>query len=87
MFSISPTKLLIVFACKKDTSNAVIMDSPLWNVFDDVRVWSEGESFDDRLVWVECACIHPICCSKDNLRMIGEKWGPVIRIENKMQGL
>ena len=87
ILSLSPTKMLIVFDSTNDAIAAVNEDSPLWNVFDDVRMWSEGESFDDRLVWVECVGIHPLCWSKENLRLIGEKWGPVLHIENKVQGV
>ena len=61
ILSLSPTKMLIVFDSTNESIAAVNEDSPLWNVFDDVRMWSEGESFDDRLVWVECVGIHPLC--------------------------
>ena len=87
ILSLSPTKLLIVFDSIDDSIDAVNEESPLWKVFDDVRLWSEGESFDDRLVWVECVGIHPICCSKENLTLIGEKWGPVLNIHNIVQGI
>ena len=87
ILSVSPTKLLIVFDNENDVMNAVDMESPLWNVFDDVRLWSEGELFDDRLVWIECVGLHPLCWSKDNLKLIGEKWGHVMHIENKVQGI
>ena len=87
MFSLSPTKLLIVFECEMDATNAVEIDSPLWNVFDNIRLWSEGEFFDDRLVWIDCIGIHPLCCSKENLKTIGELWGPVIHIEKQVQGI
>ena len=87
MFSLSPTKLLIVFDCELDAKNALEIDSPLWNVFDNVRLWCEGEFFDDRLVWIDCIGIHPLCCSKKNLKSIGELRGPVIHIDNKVQGI
>ena len=86
-FSLSPTKLLLVFGSKKDAYNAVNMDSPLWDIFDDVRLWAEGETYDDRLVWIDCIGIHPLCWSMENLKLIGEKWGPVLHIDNKMQGV
>ena len=87
MFSLSPTKILIIFDSKEDASNAASLDGPLWNVFDDVRVWSEGELFDDRLVCIECIGIHPKCWSMENVRRIGEKWGPVLCIDNKVESL
>ena len=87
IFSLSTTKILIVFGCEMDANNAVDMDSPLWNIFDDIRMWSEGEFFDDRLVWIDCIGMHPLCCSKENLKIIGELWGPVLHIDNKVQGI
>ena len=42
LFSLSPTKLLFVFDCELDAKNAVEIDSPLWNIFDNVRLWCEG---------------------------------------------
>ena len=87
MFSLSPTKILIVFDCKENVSDAVSIGSPLWNIFDDVRKWSEGEVFDDRLVWLECFGVHPMYWSEENLRKIGEKWGPVISIDNRVGSL
>ena len=87
MFLLSPTKLLVVFACENDAIKAVNSNGSLWNSFDDIRPWSEGESFDDRLVWVDCVGIHPLCWSEQNLKLIGPKWGPVIQIENRVQGV
>ena len=86
IYSLSPTKLLITFENENDANIAVKDDSPLWNEFDDVRLWSEGESFDDRLVWIECVGIHPLCWSKENLKLIGEKWGDVVHIVSDVQG-
>ena len=59
----------------------------LWNIFDNVRLWSEGEMFDDRLVWIKCYSIHPKCWSEENVRKIREKWGPVLNIENRVENL
>ena len=50
MFSLSPTKILLAFDCEKDVEYAMREGSELWNIFDDIRKWSEGELFDDRLV-------------------------------------
>ena len=84
IFSLSPTKILIVLDSVDNAVNAASSNSVLWSVFDDVRLWSEGENFDDRLVWLECFGIHPSCWTMDNVRKIGEKWGPVLTIENKI---
>ena len=84
IFSLSPTKILIVFDFMDDAVNVVSENSVLCSVFDDVRLWAEGESFDDRLIWLECFGIHPRCWSMDNVRKIGEKWGPVLSIDNKV---
>ena len=74
-----------MFECKNDALNAVSEDSSLWNVFDDVRLWSEDEMFDNRLVWIECYGIHPKCWTIENVRKIGEKWGPVLSIDNRVE--
>ena len=87
MYSLYPTKILIVFPCKETAKNAVSVGSPLWKLFDDVRIWSEGELFDDRLVWIECVGIQPVCWSMDNVKRIGEKWGPVLHIDNRVGSL
>ena len=87
ILSLSPTKLLIVFENEIDVECAVNVESPLWNIFDDVRIWSEGEYFDDRLVWIECVGIHPLLWSEENVKLIGQKWGEVIHIENHLQGV
>ena len=87
MYYLSPTKILIVFDCKIEASIAVSEESYLWDVFDDIRMWFEGEVFDDRLVWIDCYGIHPKCWSTDNVRKIGEKWGPILYIENRVNNL
>ena len=87
MFLLSPTKMLIVFDDKNKVSKAVSVGSSLWNVFDDIRPLLEGEYFDDRLVWIECYGTHPKCWTKDNVRKIGEKWGPVLCIKNRVESL
>ena len=87
MYSLSPTKILIVFPCKETATNAVSTDSPLWKLFDDIRIWSEGELFDDRLVWIECVDIYPVCWSMENMRRIGQKWRPILHIDNSVGSL
>lgn len=87
MFSLSLTKILLVFESEMDADNAIKEESGLWSVFDDVRRWSEGELFADRLVWIECFGIHPKCWSIETIRKIGEKWGPMIFIDEADNGI
>ena len=87
VFSLSPTKILIVFDSKHEAEIVAAIGSEYWNVFDDIRIWSEGEYFDNRIVWLECFGIHPKCWSEENVRKIGEKWGPVLSIDNSVDGL
>ena len=87
IFLLSPTKFLLSFDCEMDAETAVSKDCVLWSLFDDIRRWSEGELYDDRLVWLECFGINLKCCSMKNLRTIGEKWGLVIRIVNSVDDL
>ena len=60
-----------MFESLKDSVDAGSGTCVLWNVFDDIRLWSEGEMFDDRLVWIECYGIHSKCWTKENVRKIG----------------
>ena len=87
MFLLSPTKLLLYFDCELEVEAAVSEDCVLWSMFDDIRKWSEGEIYDDRLVWLECYGINLKCWSRKNLRCIGEKWGPFISIEDSVENL
>ena len=87
MFSLSPTRILLSFDCEDDVMSAVSEGSRLWKIFDDSRTWSEGELYDDRLVWLECYGIHPKCWSRNNIRSIGEKWGHVLIIDNSVDDL
>ncbi|CAO2827612.1 unnamed protein product [Amaranthus hypochondriacus] len=83
-FYLSPTRLLISFKTESECARAVEESSPLWRIFDDVRVWSEGEYFTVRLVWVECFGIHPKCWSIENIQKIGAIWGPVIQVDGNV---
>lgn len=81
-FYLSPTKMLLAFANDSDVSEALDEHSVLWEIFDDVRVWMEGELLGERLVWLEIFGIHPKCYSLDNVKAIGEKWGPVLIVDH-----
>lgn len=50
-------------------------------MFDDVRLWTEGETYNDRVVLLNCYGLNPRCSTLDNIKKIGEKWGPVIYVE------
>ncbi|CAO2841488.1 unnamed protein product [Amaranthus hypochondriacus] len=81
MNSLSPCKIILFFDNENAMNDALGDGSQLWHIFDDVRQWSEGESFNDRLVWIECFGLDPKCWSLDNIKTIGEKWGPVLYID------
>lgn len=74
IFSLSTTKMLLLFDSDLDVNKALNEECVLWNLFDDVRRWSEGEFFSNRIVWNECFGLHPKCWSLENIRKIGEKW-------------
>ncbi|CAO2827386.1 unnamed protein product [Amaranthus hypochondriacus] len=80
MYYLSPTKLLISFDSETCLLAALDESSIFWEYFDDVRQWTKGECFGDRLVWLECYGIQPKCYSLENMKMIGEKWGPVLSV-------
>lgn len=81
MYTLSPCKMLRFFNNENDMNNVLEEGSVLWNVFDDLRRWSEGESFNDRLVWLECFGIDPKSWCLDNIRSIGKKWGSVLYVD------
>ena len=39
------------------------------------------------LVWINCVGIHPLGWSKENLKSIGELWGPIIHVDTFVQGI
>lgn len=77
MNSLSPCKIILFFDNDDVVQKALEDGSALWDLFDDLRGWIEGEFFDDRLMWIECFGIHPKRWTMDNIKSIGEKWGPV----------
>lgn len=81
LHTLSTTKILMSFESVEESEMAIKEDSVLWQFFDDIRMWSDGESFDDRLIWLDCFGIHPKVWSLDTIRNIGERWGPVITID------
>lgn len=87
MNSLSPCKMLLFFNNENDISNALDESSKLWNTFDDLRRWTEGEYFNDRLVWIECFGLHPKGWSLNNVRKIGENWGPVLYVDQSQDEL
>lgn len=87
MFSLLLTKLVLLFDSDCEVENAVNVESVLWKIFDDVRRLSEGEYYADRLVWIDCYGINPKCWSIDTVRRIGENWGPVICIDEPINGI
>ncbi|CAO2827669.1 unnamed protein product [Amaranthus hypochondriacus] len=74
------------FVSKNDVAVALDEKSIFWKMFDNVRQWSEGERFDERLVWLECFGIHPKCYSLENVKKLGEKWGSVLFIDQFKDG-
>lgn len=87
MFYLSPTKLILMLNSDSEVKNVVKEDSVLWNIFDDLRIWTEGESFSDRIVWIDCFGLHPKCSSLDNIKKIGERWGPILCVEKDVNGV
>ncbi|CAO2820332.1 unnamed protein product [Amaranthus hypochondriacus] len=84
MYSNSPNKILLSFKSEFDSKNALEETSVLWNIFDDLRVWFESEHLDERLVWLDCFGLHPKCWSIENIKKIGERWGPVVYIDQEL---
>lgn len=58
---LSPSKLIMFFDDELSLRIAMEETSPLRKLFTDVRRWSEGECYRERLVWIECVGLHPKC--------------------------
>lgn len=87
MKSISPNKFLLYFDNLLDLNSAIDESGTLWKIFDDVRKWSEGEMFSDRCVWIECFGIPSKYWSVENVKKIGEQWGPVICLDEETKSM
>ncbi|CAO2817552.1 unnamed protein product [Amaranthus hypochondriacus] len=85
--AISPLKLILFFETEKEVCEAIEDTSPLWDSFVDVRRWTKEECLKERLVWIECRGIHPIWWNYENLKMIGEKWGHVVKVDDVANGV
>ncbi|CAO2834642.1 unnamed protein product [Amaranthus hypochondriacus] len=85
--SLSTSRVIIFFDNEQDLETAMEKTSPLRTLFRDVRRWSENEAYFDRLVWIECVGLHPICWGKDNFSKIGEIWGETIRVNDVYNGV
>ncbi|CAO2822735.1 unnamed protein product [Amaranthus hypochondriacus] len=62
MNSLSPCKIILFFDNDDVVQKALEDGSALWDLFDDLRGWIEGEFFDDRLMWIECFECGSIVC-------------------------
>lgn len=87
MSSLSHSILILFFDTELDMRNAMDKESPLLKIFADVRRWSEGECYKDRLVWIECFGLHPKCWCFENFKTIGEKWGRVLQVDHDYNGV
>lgn len=81
MSAISPFKIIVFFDDENEVKKAIDESSPLRSLFSHVRVWTDDECYDDRLVWVECCGIHPKFWSLENFEKIGEQWGKTLKVD------
>lgn len=80
-----PSKFILLFESESNVVNALDESCELWNIFGDLRRWSEGENFSERCIWIDCFGIPPKCWSLDNIRKIGEKWGSVVCLDRNTE--
>ena len=83
----SPNKLLLLFSSELEVANALDESCVLWNLFVDLCRWSGGEYFSEQCVWIEYFCIPPKCWSLENVKKIGEQWGPVICLDHEIESM
>lgn len=84
---LSPVKILLFFEDEVSVYQALLDKSPLHDMFLNVRRWGEDVCFKERFAWIECLGIHPKCWSHENLTLIGEKWGKIVRMDYDYYGL
>ncbi|CAO2825319.1 unnamed protein product [Amaranthus hypochondriacus] len=84
---LTPFKFVAFFENELRMVDAMKTNSPLLMAFPKARKWSENEKVVERCAWLECRGLDPRCWSEGNLKIIGQKWGTVIRIENGYNGL
>ncbi|CAO2841062.1 unnamed protein product [Amaranthus hypochondriacus] len=85
--SISPTKILLFFDEEDDLTLALGENSPLRQISHNVRMWSESECIDERLTWVKCSGINPVCWSHDTFEKISGLWGKLLYVDQNFQGI
>ncbi|CAO2840933.1 unnamed protein product [Amaranthus hypochondriacus] len=84
--SLSPVKILLFLEDEVNVKVALDKNSPLRQLFQSVRIWTDDECFIERTVWLECHGIHPKCWSHGNLKVIGSIWGKTLKIEHVRYG-
>ncbi|CAO2813958.1 unnamed protein product [Amaranthus hypochondriacus] len=84
---LSPTKILLHFSNEEVIMSVLASDSPLRKISPKVRRWSDGESVNERLTWIECVGLNPICWCEETFRAIGDKWGKTIFVDKEYEGL
>lgn len=87
MSSLSPSKLIVFFDNEMNLYSALEDASPLRAMFTVVRKWSEDECYLERIVWLECVGLNPLCYSHENLMSIGDKWGKTLKVDNVFNGV
>ncbi|CAO2834768.1 unnamed protein product [Amaranthus hypochondriacus] len=85
--SISPSKMVLFFERETDLEFALDTNSPLRRLFHDVRKWTNKEDIDERLTWIVCCGLHPLCWSLENLEKIGGLWGKIIHVDHNFYGV
>lgn len=68
------TKFVLVFSLKAERQDAMEERSPLWDYLGDLRLWSNREDFNERMVWLECVGIPLTCWNRENITSIVEVW-------------
>ncbi|CAO2830673.1 unnamed protein product [Amaranthus hypochondriacus] len=84
--SLSATKV-VIFLEDEDTVAQAMEKSTLKQYFTELRRWSKEDGRVNRLLWLECRGVPPMCCSEDNFQKIGEVWGKVIRVVAVFNGI
>ncbi|CAO2830972.1 unnamed protein product [Amaranthus hypochondriacus] len=85
--SLSPSKIIIFFEDEKELVVAMENTSPLRAIFQNIHRWSENDAYLDRLAWIECVGLHPVCWSLENFKKLGEIWGESLKVDHEYNGV
>lgn len=85
--AITPFKIAIFFKNESALKLALEDNSTLRRLFPEARRWSDLEWEMERVTWIECYGIHPLCWGLENFKKLGNLWGEVLELDYVVDGV